>query len=313
MSGEGQFKIDPSYNEVPQRIRDFREKHPEGSLRAANPNEPFKIVVIGNQTYIAYTAAAFRHPEDPAPGIGCAWELVPGKTPYTRDSELQNAETSAWGRALVAVLAADAKKIATQEDVELSRARQAERTENQKVRRQIADFAKEHGWDIAALSSEFEGDYGMPTAQASADDLRDFMDVLRARAEGAVALPPEPDVTGGEAHGEGAGPSVPQAGGGGAPPTAPPAPHEFRSSADASGTCRIAGCGQVPSDPIHVEPGAEFFRDSLVAPDIDKAEVKRLMRQLEMKGLGEVEVVGANGVTCLLRDLAATRLREVPA
>ena len=37
-------------------------------------------------------------------------QQVPGLTPYTKNSELQNAETSAWGRALVAVLAADTKE-----------------------------------------------------------------------------------------------------------------------------------------------------------------------------------------------------------
>jgi hypothetical protein len=51
--------------------------------------------------------------------VGLAWEPVPGKTSYTRDSELQNAETSAWGRAIVAVLAADTKKgIASAEEVQ---------------------------------------------------------------------------------------------------------------------------------------------------------------------------------------------------
>jgi len=39
-----------------------------------------------------------------------ASEPVPGKTNFTRDSELMNAETSAWGRALIAVGAADAKR-----------------------------------------------------------------------------------------------------------------------------------------------------------------------------------------------------------
>jgi len=54
-----------------------------------------------------------------------AYEQWPGRTPYTRDSELQNAETSAWGRAIVAVLAADTKRgIASQEEV---RNRSAER------------------------------------------------------------------------------------------------------------------------------------------------------------------------------------------
>lgn len=107
------------YNSVPERISDFRAKHPDGSLQPVDLDQPFQIVTVGDKTFVVYTAAAFRSPDDPRPGIGIAWEPFPGTTPYTRNSELQNAETSAWGRAIVAALAADAKKsIATREDVQ---------------------------------------------------------------------------------------------------------------------------------------------------------------------------------------------------
>jgi len=108
-----------NYNEVKDRIKQFREKHPEGSLQPANPDEPFRVVEIGNRTFVTFCAAAYRSPDDPRPGIGTAWEPVPGGTPYTKDSELMNAETSAWGRAIVAALAADASKaIASREEVQ---------------------------------------------------------------------------------------------------------------------------------------------------------------------------------------------------
>ena len=43
---------------------------------------------------------------------------MPGKTPYTRDSEVMVAETSAWGRAIVAALAGDTKRgVASKEEV----------------------------------------------------------------------------------------------------------------------------------------------------------------------------------------------------
>lgn len=104
------------YNDVASRLAEFREKHPQGSLQAA---EPFRVVTVGDKSFVCYTAAAYRSPEDPRPGIGVAWEPVPGRTPYTRDSELQNAETSAWGRAIVAALAADTKKgIASREELQ---------------------------------------------------------------------------------------------------------------------------------------------------------------------------------------------------
>lgn len=106
------------YNTVPERIGEFRDKHPEGCLRPVDPAKPFEIVELDGRRFVVYAAAAYRSPTDERPGIGLAWEPFPGKTPYTKDSELQNAETSAWGRAIVATLAADARKgIATAEDV----------------------------------------------------------------------------------------------------------------------------------------------------------------------------------------------------
>lgn len=116
---------DSGYNEVALRIVEARKKHPEGILRPIDPAQPYKIETIGDKTFIVYCAAFYRTPEDQNPGIGVAWEPFPGTTPYTRNSELMNAETSAWGRALVAAFAADTKKgIATSLDV---RTREAER------------------------------------------------------------------------------------------------------------------------------------------------------------------------------------------
>lgn len=116
---------DNGYNEVAARIIEARKKHPEGVLQPLDPANPYKIETVGDKTFIVYTAAFYRTPDDPRPGIGNAWEPFPGTTPYTRNSELMNAETSAWGRALVAAFAADTKKgIATSIDV---RNREAER------------------------------------------------------------------------------------------------------------------------------------------------------------------------------------------
>lgn len=114
------------YRTVAERIADFKAKHPDGCLRPANLDDPYRLEVIGGQTFVVYMAAAYRTPDDPCPGVGVAWEPFPGKTNYTRDSELQNAETSAWGRALIAVLATESKNIASAEDV---RNREADRNE----------------------------------------------------------------------------------------------------------------------------------------------------------------------------------------
>src|SRR3990172_2751653 len=93
------FNLD-DYVDVPQRIRDFYGKHPEGSLRSGS--EP-RLFDVNGKAFIAYHAQAFRTPDDPCPADGWAWEPVPGPAPYTKDSELMNAETSAWGRPIVAL------------------------------------------------------------------------------------------------------------------------------------------------------------------------------------------------------------------
>lgn len=102
------------YVDVAERIRIFREKHPGGSLQSQvdlyqdQDDRPFAVMV---------RAWAYRAPDDPKPGMGHSWMAIPGTTPYTRGSEVENAETSAWGRAIVAALAADTKKVASADEV----------------------------------------------------------------------------------------------------------------------------------------------------------------------------------------------------
>lgn len=107
------FEIPDDYVDVAGRIREFREKWPDGSLQQVKVD----MINFGGKDWVVYTAAAYRSQDDQRPGMGTAWEPVPGRTPYTRDSELQNAETAAWGRAIVAVLAADTKKVASADEV----------------------------------------------------------------------------------------------------------------------------------------------------------------------------------------------------
>ena len=98
------------YVDVAERISIFRDKYPTGCLQPANLNEPLQVFNLDGKAYVMYTACAYRTPDDTRPGVGIAWELVPGATSFTRGSEVMNAETAAWGRAIVAVLAADTKR-----------------------------------------------------------------------------------------------------------------------------------------------------------------------------------------------------------
>ena len=115
-----------SYVDVAERIRIFKEQYPTGCLRPFNPAEPFKIMEIGGREFIVYTACAYRTPDDAMPAVAVAAEPSVGKTSFTKDSEVMNAETSAWGRAIVACLAADTQKIASANEV---RNRQQETTQ----------------------------------------------------------------------------------------------------------------------------------------------------------------------------------------
>jgi hypothetical protein len=96
------------YKDVAERIAEFKAKFPEGSLQSELRFE--------NDGWLC-RAYAYRTPEDERPGIGHAFEPVPGKTPYTKDSEAMNAETSAWGRAIVA-LGFETKKIASRQEIQ---------------------------------------------------------------------------------------------------------------------------------------------------------------------------------------------------
>jgi len=106
-----------NYVDVPTRIKQLRAKHPEAVLRPYDPANPFKIVEIGGREFIVYTAACYRSPDDVCPAIAVAAEPVIGASTFTRNSEVMNAETSAWGRAIMACLAVDEPHIASREEV----------------------------------------------------------------------------------------------------------------------------------------------------------------------------------------------------
>lgn len=105
--------MDAGYVEVAQRIQEFFHRYPDGSLQSDHP----ELIEVAGAGFVLMRAYAYRTPDDPKPGVGTAYEPVPGKTPFTRGSEVQNCETSAWGRALAALGIATKEGVATREDV----------------------------------------------------------------------------------------------------------------------------------------------------------------------------------------------------
>lgn len=84
------------YIQVPERLRLALEKYPDLRIVEDDP----KIVEIDGHYFISVKVTVYRDADDPLPTVGTAWEPFPGRTPYTKDSEMMNASTSALGRAL---------------------------------------------------------------------------------------------------------------------------------------------------------------------------------------------------------------------
>jgi hypothetical protein len=97
------------YVPVNERIGAFLAKHPDGSLQS-------ELVELSDSR-VVMRAYAYRSPDDPRPGIGYSSLEIPGRTPYTRGSEVENAETSAWGRAIAALGFEVKRGIASAEEV----------------------------------------------------------------------------------------------------------------------------------------------------------------------------------------------------
>ena len=134
------------YVDVAERVMAFMEKYPEGSLQTID----WEIRTVDNQTFVVYRAAAFRNPTDARPGHGTAWEPFPGPTPYTRNSELMNAETAAWGRAIIACGIPAGRRLASRQGV---KARQADAVSSSDVEA-LKNAAK--GLKLGQIKSEFE-------------------------------------------------------------------------------------------------------------------------------------------------------------
>jgi hypothetical protein len=101
------------YVDVSTRIARFYERFPDGRIQAT----PGEVVTIGDRVYVAGVAKVYRTADDATPCIAGAWEPWPGRTPYTKDSEAMNAETSAIGRALAAAGIEVRRSMASRDEV----------------------------------------------------------------------------------------------------------------------------------------------------------------------------------------------------
>lgn len=126
-----------SYVEVKDRITAFYAKYPEGRIQSeiVTGISIIQEVEVEERTrgngkqylqphgvgFIAVKASAYRTPDDPLPATGHSGMFLPGSTDYTFGSELENAETSAWGRALANLDILNTGGIASRDEVRKAR------------------------------------------------------------------------------------------------------------------------------------------------------------------------------------------------
>ena len=113
------------YVEVKDRIKLFYELYGQGRLVTGDvrvtrePDDTPRVWVQG---------LAYRTPDDPLPGVGWSWMVLPGTTSYTRGSELENTETSAWGRAIGSLGILIDRSIASANEIEAKSGQSAQPT-----------------------------------------------------------------------------------------------------------------------------------------------------------------------------------------
>jgi hypothetical protein len=81
------------YVEVADRIAEWYAKYPDGRITTE--------LVEMSESRAVMKAYVFRDFNPEPVGVGHSYLAIPGSTPFTKGSELENAETSAVGRALV--------------------------------------------------------------------------------------------------------------------------------------------------------------------------------------------------------------------
>ena len=85
------------YEDVASRLERFHQHYPDGRIVVARP----ELLHMPDDTWrILVAATVHRTTDDPCPVTDWSAEPYPGRTPYTRGSEVENASTSAMGRAL---------------------------------------------------------------------------------------------------------------------------------------------------------------------------------------------------------------------
>lgn len=113
------------YVDVAERIRAWYEAHPNGRIETRIVEHNEKRVVVEARAYRGVKGDSGPNDElgfmdDRPAGTGHSAMQIPGATPYTRGSEIENCETSAVGRALV-MAGLPSKRVASDDEIRAKR------------------------------------------------------------------------------------------------------------------------------------------------------------------------------------------------
>ena len=162
---------------------------------------------------VTVKAYAYRTPEDARPGIGHSSLEIPGRTPYTKGSEIENCETSAWGRAIAALGFEVKRGISSAEEVRNKQSGQGEPRHGARgatpatqgasapaptLREELARVAAEKDIGVAGIE-QYADLLGFPKGERLADDqLRQLIAAVKGHGTeqeldlGLPDLPQEP-------------------------------------------------------------------------------------------------------------------------
>jgi hypothetical protein len=113
------------YVDVAERIRAWYDAYPNGRIETRIVEHNEKRVVIEARAYRGVRGDNAPDDElgfmdDRPAGVGHSAMQIPGATPYTRGSEIENCETSAVGRALV-MAGLPSKRVASDDEIRAKR------------------------------------------------------------------------------------------------------------------------------------------------------------------------------------------------
>ena len=102
------------YVDVPTRLTQALKQFPDLRIQETKPI----IVTVDNQQYVEISCTVWKDANDLLPTVAYCWEPIPGKSPFTKGSEMMNASTSCLGRALGFLGMGIGKSIASRNEVQ---------------------------------------------------------------------------------------------------------------------------------------------------------------------------------------------------